>query len=175
MNHLQLAKLIQLAIIILILVYVFYKQVALRPVKPSKYVVAPIVLFYITLKQIEGIGGNMYTEAAPIVLLTSIGLASGIASGIVTKIFTGKDGVLYQKGGVAAAILLLFTIPIRYILRHSIASLPGGAVLQNAGVSYLIMLSSQFTSRSLTVFARCPQVWTLYVQQRRNKKTRRKL
>lgn len=174
MNNLQLANLSQLGIVILILGYIIYQQIALRPVKPSRYVVLPIVLFYFTLKGIASLGGNIYRGTAPMVLLTSIGLVSGLVSGMITKIFTGEDGVLYQKGGVAAAILLLFTIPIRYILRHSIVSLPGGELLQSADISYLIMLSSQLISRSLTVFLRSPQVWTLYLQQRSNKKARRR-
>lgn len=174
MNYLQSSNLSHLCIVILVLAYIIYQQIALRPVKPSRYVVLPIVLFYFTLKGIAGLGGYIYKETAPMVLLASIGIISGLASGIITKIFTGEDGVLYQKGGVAAVMLLLFTIPIRFILRHLIASLPGAEVLQNAGISYLIMLSSQLISRSLTVFVRCPQVLTLYLQQRKNKKARRR-
>lgn len=174
MNNLQLANLSQLGMVILILGYIIYQQIALRPVKPSRYVVLPIVLFYFTLKGITGLGGDIYKETAPMILLASIGIISGLASGMITKIFTGEDGVLYQRGGVAAVVLLLFTIPIRFILRHSIVSLPGGEVLQNAGISYLIMLSSQLISRSLTVFVRSPQVWTLYLQQRSDKKSRRR-
>ncbi|ACA55688.1 hypothetical protein FDC45_17535 [Clostridium botulinum] len=173
MNSLQLGNLSQLGVAILVLIYIVYLQIALRPVKPSRYVILPIILFYITIKAIAGLGGDIYKEIAPMVLLATIGLVSGLASGLITKIFTGEDGVLYQKGGIAAAILLFFTIPIRFILRHSIASLPGGKVLNNTGISYLIMLSSQFISRSLVVFVRSPQVWTLYLQQRRNKKARK--
>ena len=170
MNNLQSANLSQLFVVILLVAYIVYKQIVSRPVKPKKYVILPIVFFYLTLNSIANLGENIiYKETAPMILLASIGLVSGIASGMVTKIFTGEDGVLYQKGGVPAAILLFLTIPIRYILRHSIASMPGGGVLNNAGVSYLIMLSSQLISRSLTIFIRCPRVWSLYMQQRKSK------
>lgn len=175
MYHLQSVNLTRLAVVILVLAYIIYRQITLRPVKPSKYIIFPIILFYFTLNKISGLDLDMYKETAPMLLLVSIGLVSGLASGIVTKIFTGEDGVLYQKGGVATAILLLFMIPIRYILRHSIASLPGGDILQNSGISYLVMFSSQLISRSLIVLVRCPQVWSLYFQQRRDKRARKKL
>jgi hypothetical protein len=174
MNHLELLNLNHLILVILILAYIIYKQITLRAVKPSKYIIFPIILLYITIGEITSLHLDMYKELAPILLLLSIGLISGIASGMLTKIFTGKDGILYQKGGIAAAILLLFIIPIRIMLRHSIAAIPGGAILQASGASYLIMLSSHFISRSLTIIIRCPQIWSLYLQHRSNRRTRRK-
>ncbi|MDR3597401.1 hypothetical protein [Clostridium sp.] len=173
MNNLQLENSSQLFIVILLVAYIIYRQIALRPVKPGKYVILPIIFFYLTLKAIACLGGDLaYRELAPIILLASIGLVSGIASGMITKIFTGDDGILYQKGGIAAAILLLVTIPLRYILRHSIAFLPGGEILTNTGISYLIVISFQLISRSITIFLRCPQVWILYMQQRKNKRNK---
>ncbi|WP_411680182.1 hypothetical protein [Clostridium thailandense] len=170
MSNLQTTNLSQLGMIILIFGYVIYRQFALRPVKSSRYVILPIILLFFTVKAIISLGGDLYKEAAPIILLASIGIVSGLASGMITKIFTGDDGILYQKGGVAAVILLLFTIPTRLILKHSILSLPGGAVLQSAGISSLIVVSSQVISRSLTVLARCPQVWSLYLEHRKSKR-----
>lgn len=173
MNGLQLSNLSQLLEVLFVLAYIIYRQVALRPVKPSKYVILPIVIFYFTIKAMAGLDRSISEEAVPILLLALAGIISGLASGFLTKIFTGEDGVLYQKGGIAAAILLFFTIPMRFLLRHSILSLPGGEVLNNAGVSYLIMLLFQYISRSLIVLVRSPQVWTLYQQQRSDKKARR--
>lgn len=171
MNNLQLANLSQLSVVILLFAYMIYKQIILRPVKPRKYVILPIIFLYLTLNAMVSLSGDIiYNEASLMILLASIGVASGIASGMVTKVFTGEDGVLYQKGGVAAAILLLVTIPIRYMLRHSISSMPGGQVLNNAGVSYLIMFSSQLISRSLTILIRCPEVWSLYLEKRKNRR-----
>lgn len=171
MHNLQLG---QLFIAILVISYVLYQQVALRPVKPSRYVILPIVLIYFTLKAICSLGGSIYVGAAPMILLVSLGGASGVAAGMITKVFKGEDGTLYQKGGVAAVALLLCTIPVRYVLRSSISSMPGGEILRNGNVSYLILCSSQIISRSLTIFARSPQVWALFLEKRRNKKRYKK-
>ncbi|OOM77075.1 hypothetical protein [Clostridium sp. BL-8] len=171
MNYLQTQNLSQLFVVILLLAYTIYKQVILRPVKPKKYVILPIIFLYLTFNAMANLSPNIiYKEAAPLFLLASIGLISGIASGMVTKIFTGEDGILYQQGGIAAAIVLFFTIPIRYILRHSLISTSEFVVLNNAGVSYLIMFSSQLISRSLTIFIRCPMIWSLFLDQRKNRR-----
>lgn len=167
--NLQSSDLSQLFIVILIVVYIFYKQIALRPVKASKYVILPILLIFFALQGIDGLGMAVHKSEAQIILLASIGVVSGIVSGIITKIFRGEDGILYQKGGVATAILLICTFSLRYILTRVVSTLPEGQVFSDASISYLIMFSCQFLSRSLTVFARCPEIWELYLQERRDK------
>lgn len=170
MNNLQAFNLTQICLFIAFLIYIIYKQIALRPVKPGKYIILPIIFFYLAINAISGLGGEISADIAPMIFLASIGIISGISSGMITKIFKGDDGILYQKGGIAAALFLLVTIPMRYILRHSISSFPSGEIFNNTGISYLIMLSSQLISRSLTVLIRCPEVWTSYIKQRKNKK-----
>ncbi|WPC40016.1 hypothetical protein [Clostridium sp. JS66] len=171
MHNLQSVNLFRLLITILLAAYIIYKQITLRPVKPKKYIIIPIIFLYLTLDSIANLNQDIiYKEITPIILLALTGIVSGIASGMVTKIFTGKDGLLYQKGGLPAAILLFIAIPIRHILRHSISSMPRCQVLNNAGISYLIMLSSQLISRSITMLLRCPEILSLYIQQRKKRK-----
>lgn len=174
MNYLHLANLIHLLIITLLIIHNIYRQVTLRPVKPRKYIILPIIFIYITLSSITQLGETIiYKEAMQFILLASLGIISGIISGIITKIFTGDDGVLYQKGGLAATLILLIVLTTRYFLRHSLAYMPGGALLDKEGLSYLIILSSQLLSRSITMLIRCPQIFNLYVSTRQNRRRER--
>lgn len=166
MNSLQGVHLSQLYLVALVLIFIIYKQVVVKPVKGSRYVITPLVLIYITLNSVDSIKGGLFSARYAIVILVSIGIFTGIISGFITQIFRGEDGVLYQKGGWPALVFLIIIIPIRIMLRLSLGHMAGNEIINQAGLSYLIMLSSQMVFKSGTILFRSPEVLRLVLEKR---------
>jgi hypothetical protein len=173
MNNLQALGLHQLYLMGLVLFYIVYKQVVTRPVKGSRYIIIPLLLIYFTLESIDSITGGLGKAAVALTILASVGVITGVISGMLTKIFRGEDGILYQSGGVSVLVFLVITIPIRIMLRYTLGHIPGNEVLNYAGLSYLVMISCQMVAKSIVVIWRRPEVLQLIFQQRADKARRR--
>jgi hypothetical protein len=163
-----------LLIIIALIGYVFYLQVALRPVRASKYIIFPAILVILTLDSVYKLIGVSNVSLTPLCLLTAIGVLLGITSGIITRVFTGVDGKLYQHGGWPTILFLLITVPIRFGLRHTLAMQPGNEILKNIGVSYLVLISSQLVSRSFVIILKLPKIWNIFLEERKKRRKRRR-
>lgn len=141
-------------IIICIVLYMVYKQVIVKPVKQLKYISITILLIVGTMLSIYATNESVWNIRMYIFILMGLGIITGTISGMITKLFRSDDGILYQKGGVMAFVFCIIFIPLKFIFRHKLGSLPGNEVLNQGAISYLIVISMQVLVKSIIVIFR---------------------
>ncbi|MDP4144051.1 MAG: hypothetical protein Q8936_06135 [Bacillota bacterium] len=158
----------------LMIIYLFYIQIAKRPVKAGRYVIMPLILIYAALGAVGDLKNTSALFSLGTFILVTVSLVLGVVSGLITKIFKGEDGILYQQGGWKVAVFLLIAFPLKFILRHYLGALPGNEFLNNQSTAYLLIYSVQVTARSITVFFRCPEVFSSFSEQKMLRKRLRR-
>ncbi len=174
MGNFQVASLPNIIIVVALIIYMIYIQVAERSFKAKKYIVLPIVLIWFTISNIEKIKGGIVQTGPGILMLIVIGLICGVIAGFITKIYRKEDGNLYIKGGWQMLLFLIVSLPIRMILSHLITSLPQEIGLDYA-TAYLVRLTFVFIGRAIVIYMRVPDFWNVIHYQREERKLTRRL
>ncbi|MBU3092861.1 hypothetical protein KPL35_12340 [Clostridium sp. CF011] len=174
MGNFQITSLIHIIIVVALIIYMIYIQVAERSFKAKKYIVLPIVLIWFTISMVEKNKGGIEQSAPGILLVIIIGLICGVIAGFITKIYRKEDGNLYIKGGWQMLLFLIISLPIRIILSHLIRSLPQEIGLDYA-TAYLVKLTFVFIGRAVVIYMRVPDFWNVIHSQREKRKSTRRL
>lgn len=146
-----------LILVLAVIVYIFYNQYRTKPVKIKRFIILPLVFIFISYEGMKAFHGNLSTYIPIIALLCIISIILGFLSGRKVKIFTGEDGVLYQRGGIIAIIFLVATIAVKG-LAIVILSNTQYAVIAQGDMLTMLMLGCQYAARSISVILKEPKV-----------------
>lgn len=174
MGNFQVASLTNIIVVVALILYMIYIQVAERNFKAKKYIVLPIVLIWFTIFTVQKIRGDIKQIAPGILMLILIGLICGVIAGFITKIYRKDDGNLYLKGGWQMLLFLIISLPVRMILSHLITRLPQEIGLDYA-TAYLVRLTFMFIGRAIVIYMRVPDFWNVFHSQREERNLRRRL
>jgi|GEM_PF-2023098 ABC-type multidrug transport system permease subunit len=174
MGNFQVASFTNIIIVVALIIYMIYIQVAERRFKAKKYIVFPIIFIWFTISTLENIKGGIEKIAPGIIMLIVIGLICGVIAGFIAKIYRKEDGNLYIKGGWQMLLFLIISLPIRMILSHLITSLPQDIGLDYA-TAYLIRLTFVYIGRAIVIYMRVPDFWNVFHSQREERKLRKRL
>ena len=105
-----------LILVIGVVIYMCYSQYRTKPIKAKSYIILPIIFIFIGYQGMKSFHGNLTNYIPVIAVACVICIVLGAFSGIAVKIFTGKDGVLFQKGGILAIIFLIITLGVKALL-----------------------------------------------------------
>ena len=157
-----------LVLVLAVIVYMCYSQYKTKPVKAKSYIVTPIILIFIGYEGMKSFHGNLTSYIPVIAAACIICIVLGLISGSTVKIFTGKDGVLYQKGGILSIILVLLTLGVKALIVAFLGHTQYSAVAQGDMLT-MLMLGCQYAGRSATVILREPKILEKFKEERKNK------
>lgn len=151
-------NIISIILIIFLACYIIYRQVTTKKIKPKKRLIMIAILIFLSLESVSSIASIEHLSMHPLIYLVVIALIFGCISGLITKIFIGDAGELYQRGGWKMTIFLIIIIPLRVLLRHTLALHPGNEILKDLSIYYTVMLTGQITARNIIILLKIPMV-----------------
>lgn len=116
-----------------------------------------VLLMNFSLVVVYSIATIDHLRIHPLIYLVVIAVILGCTSGLITKIFIGDDGDLYQRGGWKMTIFIII-IPFGVFLRYTLALHPGNEILKDLSIYYTVMLTTQIVARNIIMLLKIPMV-----------------
>lgn len=132
--------------------YVLYRQSIRRPVTRGDLLLPALGGLYLGTRYLDGAAAS---AAALVLGAAALGLATGVASGVLVRVWReGASGVVYQHGGWRYAAVALALVIVRVALRYAAraANLPIDAAILND--AFIALLVGSFLGRALIVGGR---------------------
>jgi hypothetical protein len=147
-----------LILLVLGLLFFLFRQIKQVQINVFRYIIISLAAGYFTFNSISKLSENEFKVSVALIILTAIGVLSGIISGLLTKTSKSEDGKVYQQGGRAVIIIALAVVPIPFIMRMFSNTLSGSELFKNATVACLLLISTQIISRLLIIILRITDI-----------------
>lgn len=112
-----------LALGIILFIFIIGRQVKERVLKRSTFIILPIVALYEAISMYHPLTSTWMWQEGIVLLI--IGVIGGVTQGMITKVYE-RDGIYYSKGGYVYAacwiILIVLRILVKFMFNQGIST-----------------------------------------------------